>query len=73
MTIRFESETIPSPDELLEQAAGVGIEFDSGSLQEQFFVDFCNKLWLHGWDCGVSRLVYHLNKNPIGTESAPNG
>jgi hypothetical protein len=62
MTIRFKGLTMPSNEELLEQAAGVGIEFTPGSLEEFQFLQFCYTLWMHGSDSGIMRFKNALNQ-----------
>lgn len=69
MSIQFDSETMPTKTMILDQAAGAGIEFAPESLAELHFVEFCQRLWLHGLDTGVARLKAHLeagNSAPAG-------
>jgi len=74
MTIRFKSLTMPSNEELLEQAAGVGVRFAPGSIDEFQFLQFCYKLWIHGSDSGIERMrliasELQANRNRTETES----
>jgi urease beta subunit len=57
MSIRFETDRMPNKIMLLDQAAGVGIEFEPGSLAETQFLHFCDKLWMHGLQTGVDAMV----------------
>jgi urease beta subunit len=57
MSIRFETDRMPNKIMLLDQAAGVGIEFEPGSLAETQFLQFCDKLWMHGLQTGVDAMV----------------
>jgi hypothetical protein len=54
---------MPNNEELLEQAAGVGIEFTPKSLSEAHFLQFCYTLWLHGSDSGMMRFRNALNQS----------
>lgn len=53
MTIKFEQGRAPTDQELLDQAAGVQIEFVPGSLQETRFLLFCRKLYSAGFHEGM--------------------
>lgn len=57
MGIRFETDRMPNKIMLLDQAAGVGIEFDPGSLAEAHFLEFCEKVWMHGLQTGINAMV----------------
>ena len=74
MTIQFKERKMPSNEELLEQAAGVGIRFAPGSAEEFQFLGFCYKLWIHGSDSGIERMrltasELQANRNRTETES----
>ena len=56
MSIRFDTDKMPTKEMILDQAAGVGIQFEPESMAELFFVEFCLKLWMHGSDTGIRRM-----------------
>ena len=56
MGIRFDTDGIPSKAMILDQAAGLGIEFEPESMAEMYFLDLCRTLWRHGYASGVSEL-----------------
>lgn len=62
MSIRFEPGGIPSKEKLLEQAAGVGIEFEPHTLEEIHFLDFCRALYSSGFADGLEALRKNLTK-----------
>lgn len=59
MSIRFEPGSMPSKEKLLEQAAGVGIEFEPHTLEEIHFLDFCRVLYSSGFSDGLE--AFHKN------------
>ena len=65
MTIRFDSDGIPSRKDLLAQAAGVGIEFPQGSMQEFQFLALCETIWSHGVDTAITRMLEKLNAKAV--------
>ena len=62
MGIQFNEEGMPSKKALLDQAAGVGLEFVEDSLEELHFLDFCRTLWLHGNLGGIRAMSGALQK-----------
>ena len=62
MGIQFNEEGAPSKKALLDQAAGVGLEFVEDSLEELHFLDFCRTLWLHGHLSGIKSMSGALQK-----------
>ena len=56
MTILFKGGR-PSDQELLEQAAGVGLTFAEGSTEEMWFLIFCNRVWTQGYCDGSDDLL----------------
>lgn len=62
MGIRFEGEGMPPKAVLLDQAAGVGIEFEPDSMQEMYFLDICRILWTHGHCEGIKRFSRALEE-----------
>lgn len=57
MGIRFETDRMPTNIMFLDQAAGVEIEFEPGSLREARFLEFCEKVWMHGLQTGIDAMV----------------
>lgn len=72
MSIRFETDRMPNKIMLLDQAAGAGIEFEPGSLAEMHFLEFCDKLWMHGLQTGIDAMlpsrVKIMEVTPTGVE-----
>lgn len=55
MSIKF-SPGKPSEQELLDQAAGVGLYFEKDSMEAFWFVTFCNLVWVHGYVHGMDKM-----------------
>jgi len=72
MSIRFEPGSRPKIQDWLDQAAGVGIEFPKGSIQEFQFLALCETVWSHGLETGINRMVENLNANIKSTFAAAN-
>ena len=71
MSIRFEPGSRPETQDWIDQAAGIGIEFSQGSMQEFRFLALCETIWSHGLDTGITRMLERLNANTESTfESA---
>ena len=73
MSIQF-SPGKPSEQELLDQAAGVGLDFDKGSMEAFWFVTFCHHVWVHGYVDGIDQMRKKITNDYIEsqTESLPN-
>jgi hypothetical protein len=73
MSIKF-SPGKPSEQELLDQAAGVGLNFEKNSMEAWWFVTFCNQLWVHGYVDGVDGMRKTTNQTleQFRTQSLPN-
>lgn len=67
MSIQFNSEGMPSRAVLLDQAAGVGIEFEPDSMEEMYFLDICRILWTHGYCEGIKRFSRALDEKKEGS------
>jgi hypothetical protein len=61
MSIRFEAGK-PTDAEILEQAAGVGLTFPEGSMEEVWFLNFCSRLWSHGFSDGSEAMMESFRK-----------
>ena len=64
MAIQFKQGIRPTFEQFVEEAAGLGIEFPEGSLNETQFVALCEVIWSHGFDAGVQRM-YESNEKSI--------
>lgn len=62
MSIRFEPGNMPSKEKLLEEAAGVGMEFEPNTIEEIYFLDFCRVLYSSGFADGLEALRKNLTK-----------
>ena len=73
MSIQF-SPGKPSEQEFLDQAAGVGLDFEKDSMEAFWFVTFCNQLWVHGYVDGMDgmRKATAETLERYRTESLPN-
>ena len=72
MSIRFSHGSRPRTQDWLDQAAGVGIEFPRGSMQEFQFLALCETIWSHGLETGINQMVERLNANIKSTFAAAN-
>ena len=70
MSIRFEPGSRPETQDWIDQAAGMGIEFPPGSMQEFQFLALCETIWSHGLDTGIARMLEKLNANIESTFEA---
>lgn len=61
MSIRFEPGK-PTDAQILEQAAGVGLIFPEDSMEELWFLNFCSRLWSHGFSDGAEAVMENLRK-----------
>lgn len=72
MSIRFSPGSRPRTQDWLDQAAGVGIEFPQGSMQEFQFLALCETIWSHGHETGITRMNEQLEANIKSTFAAAN-
>lgn len=63
MGTQFKQGVRPTFEQFVEEAAGLGIEFPEGSLQETQFVALCEVIWSHGFDTGVQRMYESHEKS----------
>lgn len=63
MSIQFKRGGHPTARELLDQAAGVGIEFEPDSLKELHFLDFCRTLYTAGVLDGIVSMRKQIWEN----------
>ena len=64
MSIQFKRGGHPTAKELIDQAAGVGIEFEPDSLKELHFLDFCRALYTAGVLDGIASMRSQLLETP---------
>lgn len=52
----------PSDQEILDYAAGLGLEFAPGSSEETYFLIVCSAMWAHGYGDGIDGFMRNYDK-----------